>query len=75
MKTSDDEYISCEEEYARVRPVKWTANKREKRQNYRQEVVESASVAKMLKVLIQIMFMSSLISGLAIQGENKRMTR
>ena len=51
MKTSDDEYISCEEEYARVRPVKWTANKREKRQNYRQEVVESASVAKMLNAL------------------------
>lgn len=51
MKTSDDEYISCEEEYARVRPVKWTCNKREKRQNYRQEVVESASVAKMLNAL------------------------
>ena len=50
---SDDEYISCEEEYARVRPVMHCRHKKDKRQINRQNGVEleSISLGKMLNAL------------------------
>ena len=50
---SDEEYISCEEEYSRVRPVMHCRRKRDKRQINRQNGVESESISlgKMLNAL------------------------